>query len=205
MRLFRLSRFLASSRRWAGAPRPRTSYVQPKPREFAAHSVHNHAAPRRRRTNSGELVGTRGSRCAGSPARGRCAQRAERALCAKRRSKKKETKVWTPPARDRTHHPGAHSSRSELRAPEGLFATSRMMPRTIGQPGARQRPCTTFAHGPRSHGGRRVPRGRMRSMGGTQLSWETIYPPRLSARRQTTTTSRLAPEPRARRPRRRRR
>ena len=85
-----------------------------------------------------------------------------------------------------------------LRAPaEGLFATSRMLPRPIRQPDARQRPRASFAHEPRSRGGRRTPRGRVRSIGGTQLSWETTYPPRLSARRQTTTTSRLTPEPRA--------
>ena len=47
-----------------------------------------------------------------------------------------------------------------LRAPEGLFATSGMLPRPIRQPGARQRPPrASFAHEPRSRGGRRISRG----------------------------------------------
>ena len=131
----------------------------------------------------------------------------ERAQCAKRRWADKRnfiTLLFARPARDRPHHPRAHSARSE--PPRASLLFSGMLPRLIRQPDARQRPRESFAHEPRSRGGRRIPRGRMRSMGGTQLSWwETTYPPRLSARRQTTTTSRLTPEPRARRPRRRRR
>ena len=137
-----------------------------------------------------------------SPARERRAQKEGELINEKRNF---ITLLFARSARDRPHHPRAHSARSEpprasLR-PRECFRGRFDSPMLVSAHAQAFR--TNLAHVEVAAG----PLGGVYGLyiGGTQLPWETTYPPRHSARRQTTTTSRLTPEPRARRPRRRRR
>ena len=74
--------------------------------------------------------------------------------------------------------------------PCALTTTSGMMSRrAIRGPEARQRPCANSAHEGHRSGEFGIPSGARRSIGRTQLWGAGTHPPRLSARRHTTTAA----------------